>query len=112
MDREGAIQKLRQMAPVIMSITATSDLGYEFSAIVPEGVISAEPGMLLSYSGGAWPPSEWEHKTVEEYEKLLRSFVFDEAWEVRLWQEMNDEEIEQLFSDVYNSELNRSSVKS
>lgn len=72
MIREDMIHKLEQVAPIVTQVTGTMDMGFEFSAVVPDGVIYAEPGMLLNYSGGQWPPSQWESTEDEEYEKLLR----------------------------------------
>jgi hypothetical protein len=95
MAREDVIKKLTQLAPVITNLTATSDMGYEFSAVVPDGVIYAEPGMLLSYSGGVWPPDQWKNKSERDYKELLRGFILDEGWGVTAWEDLSDEELEQ-----------------
>ncbi|MBM3846789.1 MAG: hypothetical protein FJ405_10970 [Verrucomicrobia bacterium] len=90
------------MAPIVTQVTGTTDMGYEFSAVVPTGVIYAEPGMLLSYSGGEWPPFQWEDKTDEEHEKLLREFLLDEGWIVTAWEDLSDEKLKQLLEEVNN----------
>ena len=95
MTREEIISKLRRVAPVITDVTATSDMGYEFSAVVPAGVIYGEPGMLLNFSGGEWPPKHWENKTDEEREKLLKELLLDDQWTVTVWEDLSDEELEQ-----------------
>ncbi|MBF0230735.1 MAG: hypothetical protein HQK63_14300 [Desulfamplus sp.] len=100
MEREIMINKLKSLAPVITNVAMTYDMGYEFSAVVPEGVIYAETGMLLSYSGGDWPPSYWIGKSKSEYEELLRAFLLDVAWKVTSWNNLSVEEMEQWLKDV------------
>ena len=56
------IDGLKTKAPFILSVTATYDMGFEFSAVVPGGIIFSLPGMLLDYSGGRWPLLEWKEK--------------------------------------------------
>jgi hypothetical protein len=104
MTREDMIHRLKQVAPIITQVTGTTDMGFEFSAVVPSGVIYAEPGMLLSYSGGEWPRFQWEGKTDEGYEKLLTEFLLDEGWIVKAWEELTDEELEQCLEDVNNAQ--------
>jgi hypothetical protein len=104
MTRKDMIHKLEQVAPIITQVTGTMDMGFEFSAVVPNGVIYAEPGMLLSYSGGEWPPSQWEDTGDEEYEKLLRDFLFDEEWMVTRWEDLSNAELEQWLQDVDNAQ--------
>ncbi|HBD08342.1 MAG TPA: hypothetical protein DCZ69_08780 [Syntrophobacteraceae bacterium] len=103
MTREDMIQKLKQIAPIVTQVTATYDMGFEFSVVVPNGVIYAEPGMLLDYSGGEWPPNEWEDKTDEEFEVLLRDFLLDETWQVTAGEDLSNEEIEQWLEDAQNT---------
>lgn len=102
MTREDMIHKLEQAAPIITQVTGTMDMGFEFSAVVPDGVIYAEPGMLLNYSGGQWPPSEWEETGEKEYKKLLTDFLLDEEWMVKSWGDLSDKELGQWFEDVNN----------
>lgn len=100
MNRQETIQMLEQAAPVLTQVTFTNDLGYEFSAVVPGGVIYAMPGMLLSYSGGEWPPSLWKPESEEEDDQLWQDFLLDDAWEVTPWEALSDEQIETLLEDV------------
>ncbi len=100
MKREDMIQKLKQAAPVVTLVIFTDDMGCEFLAVVPDGVIYSIPGMLLSYSGGEWPPNLWENKTEEEYTELWKIFLLDETWEVTAWEHLSDEEIEKWFKEV------------
>lgn len=93
MSRDDIINKLKKLAPLITEVTATSDMGYEFSAVVPEGIIYPEPGMLLNYSGGQWPPDQWTDKTNEECEVLLRDFILDVEWTVTAWEDLSEEEL-------------------
>ena len=65
------IEKLKKKAPLIIERTLSHDMGHEFCAIVPDGIIFPEVGMLLNYSGCSWPPDEWEDKTEKDYELLL-----------------------------------------
>jgi len=104
MKREDMINRLKSFSPVIVNVTMTFDMGYEFSAVVSEGVIYAEPGMLLSHSGGEWPPRTWENKSEAEYDESLKDFLLGEAWNVTTWEHLSDEEIEEFFRDViYNT---------
>ncbi len=109
--RENMIQNLKRIAPIITDVMGTEDMGYEFSAVVPEGVIYAEPGMLLGYSNGEWPPNTWENKTDADFEVLLKDFLLHETWRVSFWENLSDEEIEQWFEDATNTEYaNRSTI--
>jgi hypothetical protein len=99
-NREEIIHSLEQASPVITQVTFTSDMGYEFSAIVPGGVIYPIPGMLLGHSGGEWPPNLWDCKTEEEYIKSLRGFLLDQAWLVTPWDALSDDEIEDWWDAV------------
>ena len=96
------IQKLQQFAPTITLVTGTEDMGFEFSAVVPDGVIYSEPGMLLEYSSGQWPPSEWEDDTDQELAMLRQEFLLDETWQVIPWADLEDKEIAQWLEDVQN----------
>jgi hypothetical protein len=100
MNRQETIEMLERAAPVLTQVTVTNDLGYEFSAVVPGGIIYAMPGMLLSYSGGEWPPNLWKRESEDEYDQLWKSFLLDEVWEVTPWNDLSDEEIETLLEDV------------
>ena len=104
MTREDMIYKLEQAAPIITQVTGTMDMGFEFSAVVPNGVIYAEPGMLLGYSGGQWPPFGWEKAGDEQFEKLLEAFLLDEDWVVTRWTDLSEEELEQWIEDVNNAQ--------
>jgi len=103
MKREDMINKLQQVAPFITEVTATFDMGHEFSAVVPAGVIYAMPGMLLGYSGGEWPPNTWAEKTPEEFQNMLRDFLLDEIWLITLWNDLSDEDLANWLEDVNNS---------
>jgi len=35
------IQRLKRIAPIITQVTGTQDMGFEFSAVVPDGGICA-----------------------------------------------------------------------
>jgi hypothetical protein len=105
MNREDMINELRQLAPIITDVRQTFDMGYEFSAVVPEGVIYAEPGMLLNYSGGDWLLGQWKDKTNKEYKESLRSFLLDETWEVTKWEELSDEKIEKWLEEISKTGL-------
>ena len=103
MTRREIIQKLEKSAPYITRVTGTMDMGFEFSAVVPGGVINAEPGMLLDYSGGEWPLLQWEGKSDSEQYMLLKNFLINEHWTVTTWAELSDEELEQWLEDVSNA---------
>lgn len=100
MGREEIIKNLEKASPVVTQVTFTNDMGYEFSAVVPSGVIYPIPGMLLGYSGGEWPPNLWDCKTEEEYIKSLRSFLLDQTWLVTPWDDLRDDEIEEWLEAV------------
>jgi len=102
MRRKELINKLKEMAPVITSVTCSEDMGFEFSAVVPNGVVYAEPGMLLSYSDGAWPPDIWEYKTDDDYQKLMNDFLLNGGWNVTAWENLNEGELRRWCEDVEN----------
>ena len=98
--REDMIQSLKEISPVITQVTFSDDMGFEFSAVVDGGLIYAEPGMLLHFSGGQWPPSLWGDKTDEEYNDLFYRFLLDETWEVTQWEDLSDKEIKQWYENA------------
>ena len=100
MTRDEIIEKLKQAAPIVTGVTVTGDLGYEFSAVVPDGVIFSEPGMLLSYSRGSWPPDEWEAKPKEEAKELLHHFLLAPTWSVTEWSDLSDDDLDQWLEEV------------
>jgi hypothetical protein len=75
-------------------------MGYEFCAVVPEGVIYSEPGMLLNRSGGAWPPDEWEENSDVDSKELMVDFLLDPEWHVTKWSDLSDDELDQWMEDI------------
>ena len=104
MKKNELIEKLKNKSPLIIEMTLSQDMGYEFCAIVPNGIIFPEVGMLLNYSGGSWPPDEWEDKTEKEYELLLNEFLLDEEWTVRKWNSWTKDELEQFLEMAENDQ--------
>ena len=88
---------LKSSGPLVIGVTSTYDMGYEFSAVVPHGVIYPVPGMLIDYSGGEWPPHTWEYKDKEELNDLLAEFLLDSSWSVTPWNDLSDDEIHHWF---------------
>ena len=72
----------------------------EFSAVVSEGVVYSEPGMLLNHSEGRWLPDEWEAKTDEEAKELMVNFLLDPKWSVTKWSDLTDEDLDQWIEDI------------
>ena len=99
MKRSQIVSKLRDAAPAITNVSFSEDMGYEFTAIVPDGVVYAEPGMLLNYSGGLWPPDEWSGDPPLEYERKLDALLLNSRWSVTVWEKLSQEELEQLLVD-------------
>lgn len=99
-DRESIINRLNSMSPQLISVTLTEDMGYEFSAIVPSGVIYSEPGMLLNYSNGSWPPDSWALGAELEMVKRLEEFLLEDEWSVTAWEDLSDEELEE-YADLF-----------
>lgn len=104
MQRQATIEKLQSMAPVVTQVTATMDMGYEFSAVVPNGVIYAEPGMLLDYSGGEWPPQLWEEEATDKQEELLKEMLLSDTWAVTPWNDLSDDALEQWLNELSGSD--------
>ena len=94
-DRQTLITLLSSKTPQIINVTLTEDMGYEFCAIVPTGIIHPEPGMLLNYSNGSWPPNSWDLQSEEEMNKRLEEFLLEEEWSVTPWEDLSDEELEE-----------------
>ena len=93
--RELLIKKLQGIAPLITSVTATSDMGFEFSAIVPQGVIYPEPGMLINYSGGTWPLDDEVDLSKEKEDPVVREFLLDETWNIIPWADLSDSDLQE-----------------
>jgi hypothetical protein len=80
MNRKDLIAKISKIAPKIIEIVFSSDMGYEFTAIHSEGIIFAEPGMLINVSGGQLPTDEH-----------LINFINKKYFKITPWDEINDE---------------------
>jgi hypothetical protein len=98
--RDNMVNILRDKSPLLIDVTATLDMGYEFTAILSSGVIYPSPGMLLSYSNGNWPPDHWGEESDDGKDRLLKQFLEDEHWDVVPWEQIPYEEIEELFDIV------------
>ena len=101
-DRKSIINRLKIISPKLLQVTSSDDMGYEFHAMVPSGVIFSQPGMLLSYSGGSWPPDSWNSKSESELNQLLKEFLLDEIWKVTPWHDLTDDELIELTAQVGN----------
>lgn len=99
-NRNQIIIKLKNAAPALTSVSFSEDMGYEFSAIVHDGVIYAEPGMLVSYSDGYWPPDAWEGFTSLEQKQRLNAFLLEKAWPVKAWGKLSLVELEQWLDNL------------
>jgi hypothetical protein len=75
MNREEMIILLKNAAPALISVSFSEDMGYEFNAIVPDGVIYAEPGMLLNCSYDKWTLDDWHEITLIENKQKLDAFL-------------------------------------
>ncbi len=93
--RQSIITCLSAISPQLMSVTLTEDMGYEFGAIVPSGIIFPEPGMLLNYSNGSWPPDSWAAESEQEIANRLEKFLLEEEWSITAWDDLSDEELEE-----------------
>lgn len=100
MTEKDIIQELKQIAPKIIQITLSYDMGYEFSAIVPDGVIFAYPGMLLDFSEGKWPPDEWKQLSDEEFTSSMDKLLLGQNFNVTPWEEISSEELQEIFDAV------------
>ncbi len=96
---------------MVTEITETYDMGFEFSAVVPNGIIYSEPGMLLAFSDGYWPPNDWQGKTDEELQVLLKDFLLDETWSVIAWENLDDEEVAHWLEVVRNLKHEKSNAQ-
>ena len=111
MTRDDCISELKASAPMVTEITETYDMGFEFSAVVPNGFIYSEPGMLLAFSDGYWPPNDWQGKTDEEVQILLKDFLLDETWPIIAWENLGYEEVAHWLKVVRNLEHEKSNAQ-
>ena len=98
MNRNEIILKLEKATPLLLGVTFSEDMGYEFSAIVPEGVIYPQPGMLLAYSDGRWPPDSWKNLTAQKQKQKLNKFLMDEIWSVTPWKKLSLNELKKCLA--------------
>ena len=94
-------EKLRKHAPKIFDLVFSMDMGYEFSAILQEGVIFAEPGMLLEHSEGYLPADEWREDPPKVFEKKFRLFLQDFE-DITPYHQISNEELIDLLDEVEN----------
>lgn len=99
-NRKDKIAKLKSVAPTLVAVTKTEDMGFEFAAVVPDGVIYPEPGMLIDYSNGAWPPDEWDQGNDEQIKILMREFLLNPRWAVTAWAEISGAELDQWLAHI------------
>ena len=83
MNRKDMIIKLSEAAPKIVGVGFSDDMGYEFTAIHSNGIVFAEPGMLISVSGGQLPSDE-----------DLVKFINENYFEITPWDEVDTETLE------------------
>lgn len=85
-DEATMVEALKRLGPTLVGVTQTGDMGYEFTAFSPEGVIFPEPGMLLGPHEGSFPPSEWSDLNQDEFKKMFAAFLVD--FEATPWEEV------------------------
>jgi len=100
MKRNEIIIALENASPVITSYSFSDDMGYEFSAIVPGGVIYPQPGMLLTYSDGRWPPDNWKRISSIKYKQRIDQFLMEDNWSVTPWNKLSLRELKQWLSEL------------
>ncbi len=100
MNREEMIILLKNAAPALISVSFSEDMGYEFNAIVPDGVIYAEPGMLLNGSDDKWNLDDWHEIRLIENKQKLDSFLLDSNWRVTIWKDLSLDELEQWLESL------------
>jgi hypothetical protein len=85
MTREEQIEKIKLHSPKILQISMT-EMGYEFDAIHSDGIIFAEPGMLLNLSGG-----NLTKKMLKNPSKLIDDVTKSGGAEITKYTEVSDE---------------------
>lgn len=102
-DREDIIGTLKSNAPMIFGVTMTMDMGYEFSAIVEEGVIYPEVGMVLyTEEKGELPP--WlEDDKLSKDELIDKKNKYLKQFEVVPWSKMSSKDLSETLAMLTNS---------
>ena len=96
-DRNLLVNRLISLSPILLKATCADDMGWEFSALVPGGAIYSQPGMLLSYSEGNWPPNSWSKKL---FKKNMNEFLLRSDWVITPWSELSDEELYSFLEEI------------
>ena len=93
------IKRLKSQAPKIFDLAQTMDMGYEFSAVLNEGIIFAEPGMLLDYSGGHIPIDEWRKESNKVFGEKFNDFIkgFDN---ITPYEQISVEELISILNEI------------
>ena len=99
-DRQKICSRLKNLAPKIFKLTFSQDMGYEFSAILSEGVIFGEPGMLISYSEGYLPFDNWDEDSEAEFNKKLEKFCLGIEDFIIPWDQISFEVLTDLWDEV------------
>mgnify|MGYP003974859641 FL=1 len=97
------VKDLQSQAPKIFDLAWTMDMGYEFSAILQEGVIFAEPGMLLDYSEGQIPFDEWFKEPNEVFKEKFTDFI-KEFQNLTPYEEIPVDDLMSIFNQIEKSE--------
>ncbi len=93
--REEMLESLMKAAPRLMQVVETMDMGFEIAAIVQDGVINPEPGMLIGITGGCWPPPSWVGLSEDEFQTSLAEFLMNPDLMVIPWAELSESEIQE-----------------
>jgi hypothetical protein len=96
--REEMLGKLMRAAPRLIQVVETMDMGFEIAAIVHDGVINPEPGMLIGITGGGWPPLSWVGLSEDELQTSLADFLMNTELIVIPWAELSERDIEDWYA--------------
>lgn len=102
--RKEIVEALKSNAPMVFGITMTTDMGYEFSAIVEGGVIYPEVGMLLYTEEKGHIPDWWDDDDIGDYELQKRKNIFLEQLDVVPWKDISTADLEEISAEVKESE--------
>ena len=94
------LEKLQARAPIVLSITVSYGMGYEFSAITKSGAIYADPGMLIDHTEGRSLVQYWDLKGDFDYKEVFRENIDEFEMFVTPWSEISNNDLKKLLEKV------------
>lgn len=97
------IDILRSNSPLVLTLTFSEDMGYEFNALLQNGVILASPGMLLNYSDLSEEQEDLLTVFFDSPDEFLTKIVEEGLLDITPYESLDANEIDFLLDLLHRS---------